>query len=156
MIELTIPGFAELTLERLILDFNGVLAVDGEVAAGVADLLRVLAPSLALQVITADTHGTCRDKLAGLPVEVHTLGEGPEDLAKLRFLEKVGPESSAALGNGRNDRLMLARAALGVAVLGEEGAASSAIVAADITVPGIIPALELFLKPLRIKAGLRV
>ena len=156
MIELEISGFGDMALEHLVLDFNGVLALDGELADGVPGLLRQLAPSLSLHVVTADTHGTCRNKLAGLPVKVQVLTTRPEDEAKLEFLEELGADRCAALGNGRNDRLMLDRARLGVAVIGGEGAASAAITAADITVPGIVPGLELFLKPLRIKAGLRV
>ena len=79
----------------------------------------------------------------------------PEDEAKLEYIYELGPETSACVGNGRNDRLMLKACRLGVAVLGEEGAAVETVSAADIVVPGIVQALELFTRPLRLKAALR-
>lgn len=50
---------------------------------------------------------------------------------------------------------MLQDAALGIAVLGPEGAAGGALMAADLAAPGIEPALELLLKPQRLCATLR-
>ena len=50
---------------------------------------------------------------------------------------------------------MLMSAAVGIAVLGEEGLASSAHQAADILARGIMEALDLLLNPIRITATLR-
>jgi soluble P-type ATPase len=50
---------------------------------------------------------------------------------------------------------MLETAALGISVLGEEGLATSALVASDLTVPHINAALDLLLDPVRIVATLR-
>lgn len=51
------------------------------------------------------------------------------------------------MGNGRNDRLMLKNAALGVAVIQAEGGAIDAVLAADIVVGNILDALDLLLHP---------
>jgi soluble P-type ATPase len=61
-----------------------------------------------------------------------------------------------AIGNGRNDALMLKRAALGIAVVQTEGAATAALLAADLVTPGIIEVLDLLLHPDRLRATLRL
>jgi soluble P-type ATPase len=60
-----------------------------------------------------------------------------------------------ALGNGRNDRLMLKEAALGIALLQAEGAAVEALLAADVVAPDILVALDLLLAPDGLIATLR-
>jgi soluble P-type ATPase len=62
----------------------------------------------------------------------------------------------AAIGNGRNDQLMLAAAALGIAVVQEEGAAIESLSAADVVLPDIRSALDLLLFPKRLIATLRL
>jgi soluble P-type ATPase len=68
---------------------------------------------------------------------------------------RLGAGRTACIGNGRNDRLMLKTAALGIAVLQGEGAASVALAAADLIAPTITEALDLLAKPLRLVASLR-
>jgi soluble P-type ATPase len=60
-----------------------------------------------------------------------------------------------AIGNGNNDQIILKEAALGIAVLGDEGVAASAMKSADIVVKSIHNALDLFLKPKRLIATLK-
>jgi soluble P-type ATPase len=60
-----------------------------------------------------------------------------------------------AVGNGRNDRLMLEAAALGIAVIGDEGLAADAMQACDIVVRHIADALALLEDPRRLIATLR-
>jgi soluble P-type ATPase len=50
---------------------------------------------------------------------------------------------------------MLRAARLGVAVIQAEGAAAQALAAADLVLPSIIDALELFQNPRRLVASLR-
>jgi soluble P-type ATPase len=155
LFRLDISGFKRLELKYLVLDYNGTLALDGELVEGVADLIRQLEGTLEIHVLTADTRGRCADRLRGLPVRLSILETRPEDQAKLEYVRKLGGEATACLGNGRNDRLMLRAAALGVAVVGGEGAAGTAVLSADVVVTGIVPALNLFLEPLRLLATLR-
>ena len=63
--------------------------------------------------------------------------------------------SSAAAGNGRNDRKMLKAAALGIAVIQREGAAAETVAAADVVSSSILDALELLQNPKRLLATLR-
>jgi len=155
MLHLNIPGYKDLRLEHLVLDFNGTLACDGQLIPGVKQLLEALAPKLHLHLLTADTFGSVKEQVAGLPVSLHVIAPGREAQAKADYLQALGPEKTAAIGNGRNDGLMLQQAALGVAVLQSEGLAVEALLAAHVITPGILEALELLLYPQRLQATLR-
>jgi len=155
MIEIDIPGAAQLHLDHLVLDYNGTLAIDGKLIEGVADHLRRLSHELQIHIITADTFGGAREQLTGIDCKFSIIPLEHQDLEKLDYINQLGAEQAVAIGNGQNDRLMLEVAALGIVVIQREGAVVHAILAADIVMPGIIPALELLQQPLRVKATLR-
>ena len=155
MLKIDVQGFGLLELRHLVLDCNGTLAFDGQPLPGTAALTAALSRDLDVHVLTADIRGGCRRGLTDWPVTVSVLPGGPEDLAKLAYVNELGPASCAAVGNGRNDRLMLQACALGIAILGGEGAAGAALSAADIVTTDIVKALELLLNPLRLIATLR-
>jgi soluble P-type ATPase len=67
----------------------------------------------------------------------------------------MGPDKVVALGNGNNDRKLLAAARVGIAVAEREGCAVEAIVAANILVRSAVDGLDLLLNPKRLKATLR-
>lgn len=155
MIELEIPGFGPLRLAHLVCDYNGTLARDGVLIRGVAGDLAALAGKLEIHVLTADTFGSAARELERAPVRLVVVSAARQDAAKFGYVDRLGRNSVAAIGNGRNDRRMLAAARVGVAVLGEEGCAAEAAAAADIVVPGARAALGLFRYPLRLVATLR-
>lgn len=156
MLTITIPGHKTLHLEHLVLDYNGTLAIDGQLIEGVRERLTTLAGALQIHVITADTFGSVQAALAGTPCEIAILPAGvPQDEAKRHYITQLGAPKVAAIGNGRNDRLMLLTATLGIAVMQAEGVAISALVAADLAVPDIVSALDLLANPLRLAATLR-
>lgn len=150
-----IPGYGSLHLARLVCDFNGTLAVDGILAPGVAARLSRLAANMEIHVVTGNTYGTAHQALVGLPVSVQVLPEYGQAEAKLAAVSALDPNECAVLGNGRNDVAMLQAAALSIAVIGAEGVAPEVMTAADLVVPGSVAALDLFLKPRRLLAGLR-
>jgi len=154
-VRIEIPGFGVLELEHLVLDYNGTIALDGILKAEVAELLPALAEKLRIHVITADTFGTVRAQVEGLPVEVAILKSGDHTAEKADFVQKLGAKSCAAIGNGNNDCKMLKAAALGIAVPGEEGCATASIEASDLLLPSIGKALELLLHEKRLVATLR-
>jgi len=129
--------------------------VNGVLLSGVAEAFRRLAGQLELHVVTADTFGKAAEALAGLPCTLHILPEGGQDSAKLNYVERLGAAHCVALGNGRNDRLMLAAAGLGIAVIEGEGAAVETLLAARVAVPAIGAALGLLTDPKRLVATLR-
>jgi soluble P-type ATPase len=155
MLAIDIPGFRALRLADLVCDYNGTLAVDGLLLPGVGDALARLRADLRIHVITADTFATVSHELAGLPAEVVRIPAESQAESKLAFITRLGLEGVVAVGNGRNDRMMLAAAALGIATVQAEGVAGEAIRGADIVVPGILDALGLLLHPQRLVATLR-
>ena len=155
MIEIDIPDFGHLRLIHLVLDYNGTLAFDGKLLDGVADRLGILAEHLQVHIITADTFGSVHQNFAGSTITVHVLPPGKEEEGKAEYVRRLGSMSAVCIGNGRNDRLMLGEAGLGIAVLQREGTAMPAILAADIVIPSIVDALDLLLYPKRITATLR-
>jgi soluble P-type ATPase len=155
MLEIVVPGSETLRLEHLVADFNGTLAYDGRLLPGVDRMLRELAARLCLHVVTADTFGSAKHALADIPCELVVLPDGHQDRAKARYVEALGANRCVSIGNGRNDRLMLAVASLGIAVVQREGAAVQAVLAAEIVVPDVDTALGLLLNPSRLIATLR-
>ena len=155
MIAIEIPGNIDLQISHLVLDYNGTLALDGELLDGVARRMERLATLVQLHVITADTHGTVKMKLAGLPCLLHIIGPKDQDRQKDAYVRSLGAEKVAAIGNGRNDGLMLKTAVLGCALVQEEGASVTAILQADIVCTDILVAFDLLLNPSRPKATLR-
>jgi P-type E1-E2 ATPase len=152
-VTVAIPGRRRpLRIDTVVIDFNGTLAVDGRLIRGVAPRLKKLAKFTAIVVMTADTFGSVRRVLTGLPVEVCIIRQGAD---KRRFVESVGPQHVAAIGNGVNDVPMLKAAALGIAVIGDEGASGELLRAAMVVVRDINLALDLLLKPKRLTATLR-
>jgi soluble P-type ATPase len=151
-IVVAIPGRRPLVMSHLLLDFNGTLAQDGNLLPGVTSRLRQLGQQFRIVVATADTFGKARSALRGLPVDVEIVETGRD---KLRLLRRLGPSHTVALGNGRNDVPILQKAALGLVVIGPEGAARDAVRTADILVRDIREGLDLLLKPLRLKATYR-
>jgi len=155
MLEIPVPGGRTLPIKHLILDYNGTLAQDGELLPGVGDRLQELGRHLKVHVITADTHGTVSAQLQHLSCDIKIIGANDQDLQKQEYLRNVGAENAVAVGNGRNDVLMLQEALLGICLVQAEGASGAALRAADIVCTNILDVLDLFLKPSRLQATLR-
>lgn len=156
MITAEIPGWGNLEIKNLVLDFNGTIATDGRLIEGVAPLLcEIRQKDVNIYVITADTNGTVRKECEGLPVEVMTYDSGTVAVNKMALVAKLGALQTACIGNGRNDTKMFAASALSVAVIGQEGTFTKAAMQADILTVDILSALSLFTKTNRLKATLR-
>ena len=155
MIKIDIPGHKTLKLSHLVLDHNGTLACDGNLLRGVGELLEKLSAGLEIHVLTADTFGKAKEALEGVPCRLSVLAQEAQDTEKLKYVKGLGADQCACIGNGRNDRLMVKGAALGIAVVQEEGAAAETILAADVVSPDIVSALNLLVNPLRLVATLR-
>lgn len=155
MMSIDIRGFGNLRLAHLVLDYNGTLALDGVLLPGVKARLKRLGRSLGIHVITADTFGKARSQLRRVDCRLEILRRGGEDRAKAAYVRALGAARVACVGNGRNDRSMLGLAAVGIAVLQAEGAAAETLAAADLVLPSVADALDLFLHPRRLVASLR-
>lgn len=155
MIRIDIPGWKDLHLEDLVLDVNGTIARDGVVPPAIREKIFELANSLSVYLISADTYGTLEKQAKHLAAELVRITSPKEMEAKGDFIRQLGEKDAVAIGNGANDVSMLKEAALSIVVLGREGAAAKAIEVADIVVESAEDALDLLLKPVRLKASLR-
>jgi P-type E1-E2 ATPase len=155
MIQIDIPGNKKITIEHLVMDYNGTLAVDGVLIEAVKPLIIELSSKLNLHVITADTFGLASIQLTTLPVKLVILPSDKQQEEKLKYIEQLGKDTCAVIGNGVNDALMLKHAAIGIALLQEEGLALEALMASDIIMKNAMDALNLFLHPKRMVATLR-
>ncbi len=155
MIELNIPGRGTLQLEHLVLDVNGTLAKDGHLLDKIVKPLTALRDRLTLHLLTADTYGrqTAIDLM--LNTQAVRLQPGDEPRQKGDFVRRLGADRVVAIGQGANDAEMLKAAALGIAVLSDEGLAVEALLSADIVMADIFGALNLLEFPTRLVATLR-
>ncbi|HVB21712.1 MAG TPA: HAD hydrolase family protein [Ktedonobacteraceae bacterium] len=152
MIQIDIPNRGTIELQHAVFDINGTLAVDGIPIPGVADCLQSLAESLSIHLLTAGTHGNLAALEQTLGHHLHIIQNGEE---KAAFVQQLGPEGVIAFGNGANDIAMLRLAAVGVAVLVNEGLATGVLQAADVLTTSPIDAIQLVLHPKRLMATLR-
>jgi soluble P-type ATPase len=133
-----IPGGEDLRLNHLMLDVNGTLTNRGMLLEGVTAAVAKLLPSLDIHLVSADTFGTL-DSIADLLRATGVRAGSGDD--KLRKIDELGPRQTAA--------------ALGIVVIGPEGASSQAIRAADVVCLSILDALNLLLEPRALVATLR-
>lgn len=155
MIEIEVPGFIRYQLQHIVLDVNGTIAKDGQLLEGVKELFAELSSKLDIHLVTADTHGGQKviDETLGLTaVRIESQNQVK---AKLDYIQQLGVDKVVAVGNGANDSAMLEHAALGIIILGPEGAAVESLLKAKVVVPDIRAALELLLHPKRLMATLR-
>jgi soluble P-type ATPase len=155
MYSINIPGFGEVDVEYLVSDFTGTLSVDGVLLPGVEDRLNRISEFMQVQILTADTFGKAGEALKKVNCTITFLTGADHDLQKEAQVKDLGPEKVVALGNGNNDRKMLAAARVGIAVVEREGCAVEALVSANILVRSAQDGLDLLLNPKRLKATLR-
>jgi len=155
MIVIKIPGNKTINAEHLVLDYNGTIAIDGILIAGVKERLYFLAKEINVHVVTADTFGKAKDNLKNINCNCSVLDSYNQQLQKLKFINKLDKQKVIAIGNGFNDMLLLKNAAIGIAVVQKEGASLKTLLQADIICKNVIDALDLLTNPLRIAATLR-
>ncbi len=156
MLNISIPGFGEVEIRNLILDYNGTIAKDGKVCKDVKEKIKEINKlGINIHVLTADTNNTVNNELEGLNVNIRILTTSREDIEKKSILMSIGDENSLAIGNGNNDSLMIKSAKIGIAVIGHEGVSAKLIGESDIVVNSIMDAFDFIIYPNRLKATLR-
>jgi P-type E1-E2 ATPase len=155
VLDFEIPGRDVLVVKNAVFDFNGTLAVDGQLVPGVSDRLNQLARHVRVYVVSADTFGTVEQACREVECTVTVLAQNPVGPEKAQLVQELGALETTAFGNGANDAPMLAVAGFGVVVLGGEGAATETLGLADVVVRNINEGLDLLLKPGRLIATLR-
>ncbi len=155
MIELNIPGRGLISLEHLVCDVNGTLALDGQLLEGVNRQISGLRDRLQVHLLTADTHGAQNIIDHQLNLKAERVQPGDEAQQKAGLVRRLGSEHVVAIGQGANDAAMLKEAAIGICVLSSEGVATETLQASDVVVPDIFDAFDLLIKPMRLVATLR-
>lgn len=154
MISIDIPGWENITIDNIVLDLNGTIATDGKISLDVKEKIKALSQKAKVYILTADTQGTAGDESKEIGIELVKIPGEDSKNKKFEFLKTLNLEKTVAIGNGNNDQLILKEAALGIAILGDEGVSGLALKNAEIIVKSISDALDLFLKPKRLIATL--
>jgi soluble P-type ATPase len=155
MINLQIPGHEPITVAHVTFDYNGTLAVDGYLVAGLKERLVALAKLVEVHILTADTFGLVREQCGDLPVTIEIFSKDNISKKKRAFVEALGGATNIAIGNGNNDREMFTESRLAIVVMGTEGCCVQSLLAADIVVNSPLDALDLLLNTDRLVATLR-
>lgn len=155
MITISLPETPDIVISNLVLDYNGTMAVNGELIPGVTDRLKTLSRAASIHVVTADTFGSAAAQLPADLVRLTILEARDQAAAKANYIEKLGAAQTAVFGNGRNDEQMMHAARLSIALIQAEGASAGTMMAADMVFHHINDALDAFIFPARITATMR-
>ena len=80
-----------------------------------------------LHVVTSDTFGSVETQLKNYNTKIKVLSSDNHTKEKAQYINTLGSQNCAALGNGNNDKEMLFTAAIGIAILGGEGCSIDAM-----------------------------
>ena len=152
MITIQRPGQSPLEIEHLLIDFEGTLASDRRVHPKAKDKINLLSKKTKIYIFARSEREIVEIVLRKVKAEILYLPDGSASQTKQELLTRLGREKTAAIGNGADDASILQEAALGICVLGREGAAGESLCKADLIVTDILHALDFLLKPLRQKA----
>jgi P-type E1-E2 ATPase len=155
MISVSIPGWGDLDIEYLVVDFNGTCAFDGKMKESVKEMLEKVSRYIKVFIITADTYNTIDSEGNTIGFSIIKVGKEGSGQEKAKIVRELGPDKIVAIGNGSNDVYMLREAALGIGVIGEEGCSKDILKEADFVVNNVNDALSILLHPERIVATLR-
>ena len=149
-----VPGWGSVEIRNVVLDLNGTMTEAGDFIPGVLDRLRELREKgLKIYILSGDTRGSMRQLAEAIPGIEPVFTETAQD--KRAFVEKIGPEESVCIGNGNIDVEMFKVARLSICTIQAEGAATKAVLQADVVVTHIRHAFEILLDPKKLMATLR-
>lgn len=148
---INIPNYKNLNIKYLILDYNGTIASAG-LPLDIENPLLEISKHLKIVVLSGNTFSGIKEHLKDFKLEVVVTKDAE---AKRKYLEALNPDLCIAVGNGNIDSDMLASAGIGIAVIGDEGCATAAILKADLVVKSIHHAFEMILEPRKLIATLK-
>ncbi len=150
-----IPGRDNIEIENVVFDYNGTIAVDGEILEGVRELLNRLDKHFKIHILTANTFGTVKKECSNINAKVLTFPKDDTSKFKRDIVESLGGENTICVGNGFNDIEMFKKAAISIGIIEGEGASGKLLLHADIVTRSIIEAIEIILNKDKMKATLR-
>ncbi len=147
-----IPNYKTIEIHTIILDLNGTLSVGGVLVEGVKERILELKNRFNFYLFSGDTRGNGQLIADELGINFVKAGTGEEKKAELM---KLNPNTCVSIGNGLIDLEITKLAQLGIITLQSEGIHTQTLLAADIVVPTVNDALDLFLDERRLIATLR-
>jgi len=150
-----IPGRKTFEIKNVVFDYNGTIAIDGKVIEGVSENINKLSSIFNFYIITADTYGSVEKELKNTNCEVIKIPKSTQDISKLNFVKGLGSNITLAVGNGRNDKLMLKEAILGIGILHDEGICTETLLNSDIISKSILDVFGYLTNVNRLIATLR-
>lgn len=154
MVRIDIPGFGPLEIKNIVLDLNGTITESGELIPDVLSYLEALKEKrLNIYILSGDTRGRL-DKIFPEFSGIETIVTISAD-QKRAFVEKIGPRQTVCIGNGNIDAAMFKAARLSICTIQGEGAATRALLNADIIVAHITDAFRMLLDHENLVATLR-
>ena len=153
---LSIQNFGEINIKYLVFDYNGTIAIDGQLIKNVVENFIGLSKQFEIYVITSDTNGSAVKNLQNLPVKLKILTSDNHTKEKEEFVKSLGASNVIAVGNGNNDSLMLKASRVGICILQNEGASSKAIINSDLILKDINDFFDMLKNPKRLIATLRM
>jgi len=149
-----IPGWGSLEFDNLVLDLNGTITESGLFIPGVIDYLEKMnALGIKIYVLSGDTRGTVEETFRNVPGVQAVVTRTAEE--KRVFVESLGALSTVCIGNGNIDVEMFKIARISICTIQAEGAATQAVLHADIVVTHINQALDILLDKEKLIATLR-
>lgn len=155
MIIYEIPGRENIQIENIVFDYNGTIAVDGQLIDGIEELFLELETYANIYILTADTYGTVVEECRDIPGKVLTFPGENAGESKRDIVRKLGSNRTMVVGNGFNDLPMFEEGVLSIAVMEEEGTSGKLLSQADIVSRNIIETINIILSKNKIKATLR-
>ena len=148
-----IPGQGKVEIKTLVLDLNGTLAVNGKLVEGVKERLDELnKKDLEIVFFSGDTRGNAQYLANDLGIKFEKASNAAD---KSKLIEKYEPMKCAAIGNGLIDEIKLSKARIAIVTIQAEGVHKKSLMEADIIVPSINDALDLFLDEKKMIATMR-
>ncbi len=105
MISVSVPGWGDLDIEYLVIDYNGTCAFDGKMKESVKEMLERVSRYIKVFIITSDTYGNIDSEGNTIGFSIIKVGKESSSQEKAKIIKELGPEKIVAIGNGSNDVL---------------------------------------------------
>lgn len=155
MIIYEIPGREDIVIKNIVFDYNGTIAENGKLIAGVKERINLLAKQANVYILTADTYGTVEKECMNIDCKILTFPKENAGESKRKTVEKIEASKTICIGNGFNDISMFEESILSIAVIEGEGVSAKLLNKADIVTRSIIEAIDIIISKNMIKATLR-
>jgi P-type E1-E2 ATPase len=143
-----------ITLSTILLDLNGTLSVNGKIVKGSKERIKKLKKmGFQLVMLSGDSRGNAKKIAKELGIECIITKSSKE---KKKAIKQFNRKECIAIGNARIDIGMLKHAKISMLTLQIEGIHTGAIKYADIIVPSILDAFDIFIKPHNFRSTMKI